>query len=173
MRAPQQSKDVLLYFNLKSKDFNFSDSKFIEFDFCCIVGDLLERLLQMDPHKRLSAEQALGHPYFAQLHDPTDEITSSAHFDCSFEDKTSMQELKEAIFSELLSVDSCHFETRFWTFSTVFLVVSISQSISITWNFPQYQKITTGKQFTALTDAKIQPSHSVANWKRLQSYRSL
>ena len=81
--------------------------------FCCFAADLLERLLQMDPRKRLSAEQALGHPYFAQLHDPTDEITASAHFDCSFEDKTSMQELKEAIFSELLAFDSCHFDTRF------------------------------------------------------------
>ena len=60
----------------------------------------------MDPRNRLSAEEALEHPYFVQLHDPTDEVTAQREFDCSFEDKTSMQDLKEAIFAELHSSDT-------------------------------------------------------------------
>lgn len=35
--------------------------------------DLLSRLLTFDPHERITAVQALSHPYFTELHDPTDE----------------------------------------------------------------------------------------------------
>ncbi len=35
--------------------------------------DLLERLLQFNPEKRLTAEEALRHPYLAQFHAPDDE----------------------------------------------------------------------------------------------------
>ena len=36
--------------------------------------DLLEKLLVMDPDHRLTAEQALAHPYFANYADPDDEV---------------------------------------------------------------------------------------------------
>ena len=36
--------------------------------------DLLEKLLVMDPDRRLTAEQALAHPYFANYADPDDEV---------------------------------------------------------------------------------------------------
>jgi len=36
--------------------------------------DLLEKLLVMDPDRRLTAEQALTHPYFANYADPDDEV---------------------------------------------------------------------------------------------------
>ncbi len=32
--------------------------------------DLLERMLQFNPSKRITVEDALAHPYLAQLHDP-------------------------------------------------------------------------------------------------------
>ena len=35
--------------------------------------DLLRNLLQFNPTKRLSAEQALKHPYVAQFHNPQEE----------------------------------------------------------------------------------------------------
>ena len=37
--------------------------------------DLLMKLLDMDPDKRPTAEQALSHPYLAKYHDPEDEVT--------------------------------------------------------------------------------------------------
>ena len=35
--------------------------------------DLMERMLQFDPRKRITVEEALQHPYLAQLHDPASE----------------------------------------------------------------------------------------------------
>lgn len=35
--------------------------------------DLLKNLLQFNPNKRLTAEQALQHPYVAQFHNPEEE----------------------------------------------------------------------------------------------------
>jgi serine/threonine protein kinase len=38
--------------------------------------DLLEKLLQFDPSKRPTVEEALGHEYLKAYHDPTDEVWS-------------------------------------------------------------------------------------------------
>ena len=38
--------------------------------------DLLIHLLHFEPHKRLSATEALAHPYVAQFHDPSAERTA-------------------------------------------------------------------------------------------------
>lgn len=35
--------------------------------------DLMEKMLQFDPRKRITVEEALRHPYLAQLHDPASE----------------------------------------------------------------------------------------------------
>ena len=35
--------------------------------------DLLARMLQFDPRKRITVEEALQHPYLTQLHDPSAE----------------------------------------------------------------------------------------------------
>ncbi|KAG1249094.1 hypothetical protein G6F68_013520 [Rhizopus microsporus] len=41
-------------------------------------------MLALDPMKRITAEEALSHPYLASYHDPTDEPASSEKFDWSF-----------------------------------------------------------------------------------------
>ena len=39
-----------------------------------LAVDLLGKLLQIDPDRRLSAEEALAHPYFTNYSDPDDEV---------------------------------------------------------------------------------------------------
>lgn len=41
-------------------------------------------MLTFDPAKRITAEEALSHPYLAPYHDPTDEPVSPEKFDWSF-----------------------------------------------------------------------------------------
>ena len=36
--------------------------------------DLLDKMLAFNPHKRITVEQALAHPYLEQYYDPTDEV---------------------------------------------------------------------------------------------------
>jgi p38 MAP kinase len=47
--------------------------------------DLLEKMLELDADKRITAEQALAHTYLEKYSDPSDEPTSPL-YDQSFED---------------------------------------------------------------------------------------
>ncbi|XP_064400308.1 mitogen-activated protein kinase 14-like [Halichondria panicea] len=51
-----------------------------------VAIDLLEKLLTMDPDRRPTAEQALGHPYFSKYHIVEDEPTCHWKYDASFEE---------------------------------------------------------------------------------------
>lgn len=48
--------------------------------------DLLSKMLVFDPRKRITAEQALEHPYLSPYHDPSDEPVAAEKFDWSFND---------------------------------------------------------------------------------------
>uniref|UniRef100_A0A8C7MMF5 mitogen-activated protein kinase n=1 Tax=Oncorhynchus kisutch TaxID=8019 RepID=A0A8C7MMF5_ONCKI len=48
--------------------------------------DLLEKMLVLDTDKRITASEALAHPYFSQYHDPDDEPESEP-YDQSFESR--------------------------------------------------------------------------------------
>ncbi|GBL52302.1 MAPK protein hog1 [Candidozyma auris] len=48
--------------------------------------DLLSKMLIFDPKKRISAADALTHPYMEPYHDPTDEPICETKFDWSFND---------------------------------------------------------------------------------------
>eukprot|EP00960_Hanusia_phi_P042377 755466-Hanusia_phi.AAC.2 len=73
--------------------------------------DLLDNLIQFNPEKRLTAEQALAHPYMHELHDVEDEPSVGAGgkiqapdiFDFSFErQKLSVAQIREIVVQESL-----------------------------------------------------------------------
>eukprot|EP01013_Petalomonas_cantuscygni_P024328 TRINITY_DN45934_c0_g1_i1.p1 TRINITY_DN45934_c0_g1~~TRINITY_DN45934_c0_g1_i1.p1 ORF type:complete len:393 (+),score=80.59 TRINITY_DN45934_c0_g1_i1:130-1308(+) len=62
--------------------------------------DLLEKLLRFNPEKRPTAAEALAHPYFEGLHDPTDE-PDAPHFDLSMPEDLTMPQLKRMLFDKI------------------------------------------------------------------------
>ncbi|KFV91825.1 Mitogen-activated protein kinase 11, partial [Eurypyga helias] len=51
-----------------------------------LAVDLLEKMLILDSDKRITASEALAHPYFVQYHDPDDEPVAEL-YDESIENK--------------------------------------------------------------------------------------
>jgi serine/threonine protein kinase len=87
---------------LKTKKVSFKD---IMPDLDPEAEDLLSKLLEYDPEKRLSAEEALRHPYFKDLHTEEDEPTANpiSYFDFEFEQYTLDKKiLRELILDEIL-----------------------------------------------------------------------
>lgn len=65
--------------------------------------DLLERMLDLDADTRITAEQALAHPYLRQYADPTDEPTATK-YDQTFEDlELSIPEWRKLVYDEVVS----------------------------------------------------------------------
>ncbi|KAI0058406.1 CMGC/MAPK/ERK protein kinase [Artomyces pyxidatus] len=63
--------------------------------------DLLAKMLNFDPAKRITCEQALEHPYLAVWHDPSDEPVCPSKFDFGFEDEDSIEGMKKLIVEEV------------------------------------------------------------------------
>jgi len=65
--------------------------------------DLLDKMLEFNPTKRVSVEEALKHPYLARLHHPASETVCKAPFDFEFE-KVDMTKhvLREFMWEEIL-----------------------------------------------------------------------
>jgi len=67
--------------------------------------DLLEKMLEVDADRRITAEQALAHQYLAQYADPTDEPTS-APYDQTFEDlDLPVDQWKEYVWKEVQTLN--------------------------------------------------------------------
>uniref|UniRef100_A0A4W4EPR0 mitogen-activated protein kinase n=1 Tax=Electrophorus electricus TaxID=8005 RepID=A0A4W4EPR0_ELEEL len=65
--------------------------------------DLLEKMLVLDTDKRITASEALAHPYFSQYHDPDDEPEADP-YDQSFESRElDIEEWKRLTYEEVLS----------------------------------------------------------------------
>lgn len=70
--------------------------------------DLLEQLLQFNPEKRITVEQALEHPYLKIYHDSEDEPTCSPIPEDFFDfdrrkDELSVEELKRLLYDEVMA----------------------------------------------------------------------
>ncbi|XP_071332163.1 mitogen-activated protein kinase 14A isoform X1 [Trachinotus anak] len=67
--------------------------------------DLLEKMLVLDTDKRITAAEALAHPYFAQYHDPDDEPEADP-YDQSFESRElELEEWKRLTYEEVCSFE--------------------------------------------------------------------
>ncbi|XP_067251057.1 mitogen-activated protein kinase 14A isoform X1 [Chanodichthys erythropterus] len=70
-----------------------------------LAVDLLEKMLVLDTDKRITAAEALAHPYFAQYHDPDDEPEAEP-FDQSFESQElDIEEWKRQTYEEVISFE--------------------------------------------------------------------
>ena len=68
-----------------------------------VALDLLGSMLQLDPKKRLTSEEALGHKYLSRYHDPKDEPICTPPFDFGFEKElNSRDDLCKVIVEELM-----------------------------------------------------------------------
>ena len=68
-----------------------------------VTLDLMRKLLQLEPRKRVSAEEALAHKYLSRYHDPKDEPVCSPPFDFDFETSLNTKDdLKQAIVTEIM-----------------------------------------------------------------------
>ena len=67
--------------------------------------DLLYKMLEFNPKKRITVEQALEHPYLANLHDPSVEPASEpAPYEFSFEDEELEEnQLRAKVWEEMLA----------------------------------------------------------------------
>uniref|UniRef100_H2LPZ9 mitogen-activated protein kinase n=1 Tax=Oryzias latipes TaxID=8090 RepID=H2LPZ9_ORYLA len=70
-----------------------------------LAVDLLEKMLVLDTDRRITAAEALEHPYFAQYHDPDDEPEAEP-YDQSFESRDlNIKEWKRLTYEELCSFE--------------------------------------------------------------------
>lgn len=72
-----------------------------------LAVDIVEKMLAYDPSKRITAEEALAHPYLAQMHDPTDEPSCQSPFMVDFDEQSlSEDDIRELIYEQAMNCNS-------------------------------------------------------------------
>jgi len=69
--------------------------------------DILSKLLQFNPNKRINAEQALGHPYLEQFHNPEEEIACARPIEIPISDnkKLSVAAYRDELYNNVIKVN--------------------------------------------------------------------
>ncbi|VDN28269.1 unnamed protein product [Gongylonema pulchrum] len=69
-----------------------------------------EQLMMIAPWKRLTAEQALCHPYLDMYHDPKTEpiCSKKVYFDAEAIEQLGVEELKQELLNEVTRFDENH-----------------------------------------------------------------
>jgi serine/threonine protein kinase len=71
------------------------------------ILDLIDKCLEFNPDNRITVDQALAHPYLANLHDPTDEPAFDKDVNFTFEKgDLSLKELKKIVLEDINQVNS-------------------------------------------------------------------
>lgn len=66
--------------------------------------DLLEKMLEFHPGKRITVDEALAHPYLASLHSPEDEPVCTKPVDFAFEEVHLAEEIKAAMLEDIAAL---------------------------------------------------------------------
>ncbi|XP_002158990.1 mitogen-activated protein kinase 1 isoform X1 [Hydra vulgaris] len=115
--------------------------------------DLLSKMICIDPDRRISAEQALCHPFFADLHDPLDEPICMQPFYVEHEiDNLPIKELKGKILEDSFI---SHCENK--TFSSENLFKNFEE----TFIFDDFKN----KVVSILDDSNISKEHTCSSLK--------
>eukprot|EP00761_Pharyngomonas_kirbyi_P008854 gb/GECH01008866.1/.p1 GENE.gb/GECH01008866.1/~~gb/GECH01008866.1/.p1 ORF type:complete len:363 (+),score=68.03 gb/GECH01008866.1/:1-1089(+) len=69
--------------------------------------DLLRKMLEFDPDKRITVENALEHPYMSGMHDPDDEPNAPS-FNFSFEKSADTDDLRVLIYETIKNWKNTH-----------------------------------------------------------------
>ncbi|PLB55443.1 map kinase [Aspergillus steynii IBT 23096] len=65
--------------------------------------DIIEKMLQLDPDNRITAESGLAHPYMENFHEPEDEPVADRQIDMSYDDaELPADEWKKKMYQEVL-----------------------------------------------------------------------
>lgn len=74
--------------------------------------DLLDKMLDLNPVRRITVEDALNHPFLASMHDPDDEPSFEGTIDFSFEEDPSLnlEKLKRLILKEISSYNPNYYD---------------------------------------------------------------
>jgi len=69
--------------------------------------DMLQKLLMFNPEKRMTAEQALEHPYVSQFHVPEEEITYEKKIVIPIDDnkKLTVADYRDSLYTSIIKVN--------------------------------------------------------------------